>query len=218
MTIAIFDLDHTLLAGDSDHAWGQFLVERGVVDAAAYKRQNDRFYEAYRAGTLDIGEYLQFALRPLAEHELRVLANWRAEFMRSVVLPMIWPSARGLVDKHRQAGHTLIILTSTNDFIAGPIAAEFAVPHLIATRAELLAGRYTGRHCGTPCYREGKVTRLSEWLQAHGEGLGESWCYSDSHNDLPLLALVAHPVAVNPDPALRAHAQVHGWTILSLQD
>lgn len=218
MTIAVFDLDHTLLAGDSDHAWGQFLVERGVVDAAEYKRQNDRFYEAYRAGTLDIGEYLAFALGPLAEHELGVLANWRAEFMRIIVLPMIWPAARRLVDQHRQAGHTLIMLTSTNDFIAAPIATEFGIPHLIATRAELVAGRYTGRFSGTPCYRQGKVTRLNEWLQAHNEGFGESWCYSDSHNDLPLLALVAHPVAVNPDPALQAHAQTHGWPILSLHD
>lgn len=218
LTLAIFDLDQTLLAGDSDHAWGEFLVERGVVDAEAYKRQNDRFYEAYRQGTLDIGEYLAFALGPLAEHEVEVLADWRAEFMRAIVLPMIRPPARALVDKHRQAGHTLIMLTSTNDFVAAPIAAEFGIPHLIATRAELLAGRYTGRVSGTPCYRQGKVTRLTEWLQAHDEGLGESWCYSDSHNDLPLLALAAHPVAVNPDPALRAHAQIHGWPILSLHD
>ncbi len=217
MTIAIFDLDHTLLAGDSDHAWGQFLVERALVDAAEYKRRNDRFYQAYRAGTLDIAEYLAFALQPLAAYEPTALTTWRAQFMQHIVLPMIRPAARALVAKHRQAGHTLIIITSTNDFIASPIAAEFGVPHLIATCAEVVNGRYTGRFSGTPCYREGKVVRLHEWLQAHGETLSESWCYSDSHNDLPLLALTAHPVAVDPDEALRAHALRHGWSILELR-
>jgi HAD superfamily hydrolase (TIGR01490 family) len=216
LTLAIFDLDKTLLAGDSDHAWGEFLVARGLVDGDTYKRYNDRFYAAYQAGELDIGAYLTFALQPLAEHDLATLRRWHSEFMRSTVTHMITPAARALVDQHRAAGHTLIIITSTNDFVAEPIARAFGVEILIATEAEIINGRYTGRFCGIPCYRDGKVARLRAWLQSHAETLADSWCYSDSHNDLPLLAIVDHPVAVNPDAILQAYACDHGWPILML--
>lgn len=216
MSLAIFDLDKTLLSGDSDHAWGEFLAERGLVDGDSYRRENDRYYEAYKAGELDIADYLRFALRPLTEHSLAQLKSWRQQFMHAKILPMITPAARALVTRHRDQGDTLVIITSTNDFIAAPIAAEFGVPHLIASQAELRAGRYTGRVVGVPCYRHGKVERLHAWMREHSESLVDSWCYSDSHNDLPLLELVAHPVAVNPDEILRERAESLGWPILTL--
>jgi HAD superfamily hydrolase (TIGR01490 family) len=216
LTLAIFDLDNTLLSGDSDHAWGEFLVERGLVDGERYKSENNRYYQAYQAGELDIADYLRFALRSLTEHDLAELQRWRQQFMHTRILPMIAPAARALVTRHRDQGHTLVIITSTNDFIAAPIAAEFGVPHLIASQAELRAGRYTGEVVGTPCYRHGKVQRLRAWMAEHGESLVDSWCYSDSHNDLPLLELVEHPVAVNPDGVLRERAESLGWPILSL--
>lgn len=216
MSLAIFDLDKTLLSGDSDHAWGEFLAERGLVDGDSYRRENDRYYEAYKAGELDIADYLRFALQPLTEHSLAELKGWRQQFMPAKILPMITPAARALVTRHRDQGDTLVIITSTNDFIAAPIAAEFGVPHLIASQAELRAGRYTGRVVGVPCYRHGKVERLRAWMRERGESLVDSWCYSDSHNDLPLLELVAHPVAVNPDEILRERAESLGWPILTL--
>lgn len=209
-------MDKTLLAGDSDHAWGEFLVERKLVDGERYKRANDRFYEAYQAGRLDIARYLAFVLRPLAENDPVELERWRKDFMRDKVRPMITPAARDLVAKHRDAGHTLVIITSTIDFVASPIAAEFGVDQLIASQGELIDGRYTGRVKGTPCYRQGKVARLQAWLQQHAQTLTDSWCYSDSHNDLPLLELVDRPVAVNPDAILRRAAESRGWQVITL--
>ncbi|MFQ5994825.1 MAG: HAD family hydrolase [Acidiferrobacterales bacterium] len=217
MALAIFDLDRTLIATDSDHAWGEFLAEQSLVDGEHYARENDRFYQAYQAGTLDIQEYLNFALRPLMEHDRATLEQWRREFVHSKVMPMIKPAARVLLDKHRDLGDTLIIITSTNDFITRPIAAELGVEHLIATRCEIIDGRYTGRVSGTPCYRDGKVQRLREWMHEHNETLNGSWFYSDSHNDLPLLNLVTHPVAVNPDRLLREQAETRGWPIIELR-
>ena len=216
VSLAIFDMDKTLLAGDSDHAWGEFLVERGLVNSERYKRANDRFYEAYRAGRLDIVRYLKFVLRPLAENDPADLRRWREDFMSDKVRPMITPAARGLVAKHRSAGDTLLIITSTIEFVARPIAAEFGVDQLIASEGEQIDGCYTGRVLGTPCYREGKVQRLRAWVKEHSRTLTDSWCYSDSHNDLPLLELVDHPVAVNPDAILRQHAESCGWQILTL--
>ncbi len=216
MSLAIFDMDQTLLAGDSDHAWGEFLVERKLVDGEPYKRANDRFYEAYRAGRLDIARYLAFVLRPLAVNDPAALERWRQEFMREKVRPMITPAARELVGRHRDAGDTLLIITSTIDFVARPIATEFGVDHLLASEGERIDGRYTGRVSGTPCYRHGKVERLQAWVQEHAQTLTHSWCYSDSHNDLPLLELADHPVAVNPDALLRRHAESRGWQVLML--
>ena len=216
MTLAIFDLDNTLLRGDSDHAWGQFLVEHHVVDGAAYRRENERYYAQYRAGTLDIHEFLAFVLRPLAGNDLDTLRAWHARFMREKIGAMITPAARALVESHRARGHTLVIITATNRFVTEPIAAAFNIPHLIATEAEMRDGRYTGNVEGVPCYREGKVERLKAWMTAHGETLEDSWFYSDSHNDLPLLSIVDHAVAVNPDDILRAEAKTRGWRILQL--
>ena len=218
MSLAIFDLDNTLLRGDSDHVWGEFLIEQGAVDRDRFARENNRYYAAYLAGTLDIHEFLeQHQLRPLAEHDRATLERWRNEFMRTRILPLIAPQARALVEKHRSQGHTLLIITATNRFITAPIAAEFGIAHLIATELEERDGRFTGKVAGVPSYREGKVERLGEWLVAHGEILEDSWFYSDSHNDLPLLTRVDHPVAVNADPVLADYAREQGWPSIELR-
>jgi len=220
MRLALFDLDNTLLTGDSDYEWGQFLVDRGVLDRSRYEAQNRAYYEQYVAGTLDIHEYLGFALRPLAEHTPQDLERWHGEFMRLRILPMITPAARALVRRHLDAGDLCAVITATNSFVTAPIAREFGVAHLIATEPETARGRFTGRVAGTPCFREGKVRRLDEWLAGQGRGLGdfaESAFYSDSHNDLALLARVTRPVAVDPDEALAAHAARRGWPVLSLR-
>jgi HAD superfamily hydrolase (TIGR01490 family) len=220
VTLGLFDLDNTLLSGDSDYEWGQFLVDRGVLARGEYEAQNAAFFEQYKAGTLDIHEYLGFALRPLATHAPQDLARWHAEFMQSRILPMITPLARALVRRHLEAGELCAIVTATNSFVTAPIAREFGVPHLIATEPEAQAGRFTGRVAGTPCFREGKIRRVDEWLGGMGkrlEDFADSHFYSDSHNDLPLLERVRRPVAVDPDPQLAAEAARRGWPVISLR-
>lgn len=217
MTLAIFDLDNTLLGGDSDYLWGNYLVEKGLVDGAYYERENQRFYDEYRSGRLDIYEFLDFSLRPLAETPIAQLRALREQFMREKIEPIILPAARALLDHHRQRGHLLLIITATNQFVTAPIAAALGVEHLLATDPEMIDGRYTGRVAGTPTFREGKVQRLTEWLQRHGHPLADAWFYSDSHNDLPLLELVTNPVAVDPDETLRVHAEAKGWPVISLR-
>ena len=218
MSLAIFDLDNTLLGGDSDYLWGQFLVERGLVDGVFYERENQRFYDQYRAGTLDIYEFLTFMLRPLASNPLAELLNWRAQFLEAKIRPILLPRAMELVQQHRTAGNTLLIITATNRFITEPIAEMLGVPNLLATEPEFLDGRYTGRPAGIPCFQQGKVKRLNAWLAATGHDLAGSWFYSDSHNDLPLLSRVTYPVAVDPDEALAEYAQTRGWPMISLRE
>ena len=220
MRLALFDLDNTLLDGDSDYEWGQFLIDLGVLERSEYEAQNSAYYAQYVAGTLDIHEYLGFALRPLAQHTAEDLARWHARFMSERIRPMIRPGARARVRRHLDAGDLCAVITATNSFITAPIAREFGVPHLIATEPESKDGRFTGRVSGTPCFREGKVRRLDEWLASLGQSLEAfetSTCYSDSHNDLPLLGRVRHPVAVDPDETLAQHAAQHGWPVLSLR-
>jgi HAD superfamily hydrolase (TIGR01490 family) len=220
MRLALFDLDNTLLDGDSDYEWGQFLVDRGILERAEYEAQNRAYYEQYAAGTLDIHEYLGFALRPLAAHTQADLARWHADFMHSRVVPMVTAQARSLVRRHLDRGDLCAIITATNSFVTKPIAREFGVQHLIATEPECLDGRFTGRVAGTPCFREGKVHRLDQWLGGLGRRLAEfeeSSFYSDSHNDLPLLERVSRPVAVDPDPALAEEAAQRGWERISLR-
>jgi HAD superfamily hydrolase (TIGR01490 family) len=217
MTLAIFDLDNTLLGGDSDYLWGAYLVAEGLVDGAYYQRENHRFYEEYRRGTLDIYEFLNFSLRPLAENPPEKLLALRERFMAEKIDPIILPAARSLIEYHRQQGHRLLIITATNRFITEPIALALGVEDLLATDPEFRDGRYTGRVAGTPSFREGKVVRLREWLKKNGTNLSDSWFYSDSHNDLPLLEMVSHPVAVDPDDTLRQHAEMKGWPIISLR-
>ena len=220
MNLALFDLDNTLLACDSDYEWGQFLVDRGVLDRADYEAQNASFYEQYKAGTLDIHEFLGFALRPLAEHTPEDLARWHAEFMAARIRPAMGPASRALVRRHLDAGDLCAVVTATNSFVTGPIAREFGVLHLVATEPEQAAGRFTGRVAGTPCFREGKIARVDAWLAGQGRALkdfSKSSFYSDSHNDLPLLERVTHPVAVDPDPNLAAVARARGWPAVSLR-
>lgn len=217
MPLALFDLDNTLLAGDSDYLWGVFLGEIGVVDKVRYESMNQRFYDDYKAGVLDIQEFLSFSLRPLADNDPQDLAGWHARFMTEMIEPLITPAAEALVARHREAGDTLMIITATNSFVTAPIARRFGIEHLIATEPERIGGRYTGRVAGTPSFREGKVVRLTEWLHATGQNLAGSWFYSDSHNDLPLLERVDHPVGVDPDPQLLHHAETRGWPVISLR-
>jgi HAD superfamily hydrolase (TIGR01490 family) len=217
--LALFDLDNTLLSGDSDFEWAQFLIEQGVLDRGAYEARNLEFYEQYKQGTLDIHEFLDFQLKPLARHPRRVLDAWHRGFMERKVLLMIRPAARRLVERHR--ADLRVIVTATNSFVTRPIAREFGVDNLVATEPAQIDGEFTGAVDGTPCFRDGKVRRVEAWLASREQSLQsfeQSWFYSDSLNDLPLLARVTDPVAVDPDETLRAHAGQHGWRIISLND
>ena len=218
MPLAIFDLDNTLLAGDSDHRWGEFLCERGYVDAALYQRQNDTFYEDYKAGRLDVLAYQNFCQEILGKTELEVLDAWHKDFMAECIEPLVLAKAEALLAEHRAAGDYLLIITATNRFITGPIAARLGVNALLATECEVLDGHYSGRSTDVPCFQDGKVTRLNRWLKETGRSLDGACFYSDSINDLPLLEAVTTPVAVDPDDKLRAVASERGWQILSLRD
>lgn len=218
MALAIFDLDNTLLAGDSDYLWGQFLVEQGLVDAAEYEAANNRFYQDYLNGTLDNDAYLAFALAPLARHEPDLLRAWRSRFIAEKIHPVLLPAAKALINEHRRRGDTPMIITATNRFVTEPIAELLGIEHLLATEPEMLDGRYTGRPTGIPTFREGKIRALERWLEQHQQNLQGSWFYSDSHNDIPLLGYVEHPVAVDPDPKLRAYAEARGWPVISLRE
>jgi len=220
VNLALFDLDLTLLPIDSDHAWGEFMIELGWVDAVAFRAGNDAFYADYRAGRLDIAAYIAFAAAPLRKRSAAELASGRERFMREVVAPALGPAAQTLVDSHRALGDRLALVTSTNDFITTPIAAALGIDALIATRLERDAdGAPTGRIDGEPAFREGKVARVGQWLAASGAGWSDFArisVYSDSLNDLALLERATDPVATNPSPELEAVARARGWRILTL--
>jgi HAD superfamily hydrolase (TIGR01490 family) len=216
MSLAIFDLDNTLLSGDSDYLWGVYLGEIGVVDREEYEAKNQQFYDEYKRGELDIMAFLAFSLRPLAENDPQDLLRWRAEFVEQKIRPLVGQAALDLVEQHRAAGDTLLVITATNTFVTRPIVDLFGIEQLIGTEPEQADGRYTGRVAGTPSFRDGKVTRLQAWLEQTGESLHGASFYSDSHNDLPLLQQVDKPVAVDPDEELRRHAGDVGWPIISL--
>ncbi len=217
MPLALFDLDNTLLAGDSDYLWGCFLVEKGLVDKQLYEEANLRFYREYSQGTLDIHEFLNFALQPLANNDATVLRSYHQEFMEQHIQPIMTQRGRDLINEHRSRGDHPVIITATNSFVTGPIAHAFGVSDLIATEAEMIDGQYTGKVAGTPCFQHGKIERLHAWLGRTRMDFDDSWFYSDSHNDLPLLEAVDHPVAVDPDGQLRAIAAKRGWVITSFR-
>ncbi|MEX3582363.1 MAG: HAD family hydrolase [Burkholderia sp.] len=221
--LALFDLDHTLIPIDSDHEWGRFMIKLGLVDAEGFKRQSDRFYADYKAGTLDIHAYLAAALAPLAKHPRAQLDAWHDQYMQEVIRPAMLPAALDLVRRHREAGDLCCIVTATNAFVTRPIADAFGVETLIACEVETVDGHpasdLTGRATGVPSFREGKRARTEAWLASLCKSLADferSYFYSDSHNDIPLLAKVTDPVATNPDDTLRTHAREQGWRILDL--
>jgi HAD superfamily hydrolase (TIGR01490 family) len=219
MKLAIFDLDNTLIGGDSDYEWGQFMVRKGVVDGEYYARQNDAFYEDYKAGTLDILAYQRFALAPLVGQSLETLAAWHVEFMQASIIPIELPKARALIERHRLQGHHLLVITATNRFITEPIVHWLGIDALIATEPERdELGHILGDVVGIPSFQEGKIQRLAHWLSQQKVAVSEMWFYSDSRNDLPLLQGVNHPIAVDPDDFLRAEALRLGWPVISLRD
>lgn len=218
MALAIFDLDNTLIAGDSDHGWGEFLVAKNKVDRDHYQKMNDRFYADYEAGCLDIMAYLEFSLAPLAATPMAELTQLHLDFMQQVIAPLRLPKAEALIEKHRRAGDRLLVITSTNRFIVEPICQALGIDELLATDPEIIDGRYSGKIIGVPTYQNGKVERLSLWLTENNETLTGSYFYSDSINDMPLLLEVDNPVAVDPDEALATEATTKGWKIISLRE
>jgi len=220
LRLTIFDLDWTLIDGDSGFEWPLFLADIGVHDRAQCEALVRRLDAETRAGTLDMEEYLRFQLDPLSGYPREVAEDWRAQFLRERAVPLIKPGARPLVEEHLSRSDSVVIITGTSRFVAEPIAAELGVRALIATDAEEEGGRFTGKVAGVPCFKEGKVTRLETWLGEQGlawECVAECWFYSDSGNDIPLLSRVDHPVAVDPGSSLRLHAEAHGWPITSLK-
>ena len=217
MALAIFDLDNTLISDDSDYLWGQFLVERGVVDGTHYERENLRFYDEYKNGTLDIMAFLAFSLKPLADNPLENLKQWRTEFFKEKIEPNLLSTAMKIVNRHKTNGDHVMIITATNSFVTRPIADAYGIETLIATEPEWDGSQYTGRIYGTPCFQSGKVERLELWLQENNRQIDGSYFYSDSHNDLPLLERVTHPVAVDADEKLTTIATERGWQQLSFR-
>ena len=221
MHLALFDLDNTLLAGDSDYEWTQHLLSKGILDRETFEARNQEFYEQYKAGQLNIVEFLDFQLQSLARNSRADLEAWHDEFMAERILPILGQQSRDLVKRHQDAGDLCAVVTATNSFVTGPICRELGINHLIATIAAQKNGQFTGKPRGTPSFREGKITRVEDWLESIGlwwSSFERSWFYSDSLNDLPLLSMVSDPVAVNPDDTLRAHATNEGWKIMSLRD
>ncbi len=217
MTLALFDLDNTLLQTDSDHAWGSFLARHQLVDDAEHRRMNDYFYEQYTAGILDIHEYAQFSQKFLSENEPTKLVELHQQFMQEDILPNISTASRELVKKHQEQGHTLVVITATNRFVTAPIVHELGIEHLLAIEIKMEDGRYTRETDGITTFRESKVTRLNAWLENRSETLEGSYFYSDSHNDLPLLEIADHPVVVDPDPKLTVVAEQNNWPVISLK-
>lgn len=215
--VAFFDLDNTLIGGDSDYLWGEHLSEIGAVDAVEHRRRNEEFLSAYRQGALDVEKFLAFQLTPLRRYGMHELEGWRAEFIRSTIAPLVLPKAVDLLGRHRRRGESLVIITSTNRFITEPIARLLEVDHLLATDPEIRAGRFTGRVVGPPCSGQGKVTHAKRWASVHDACLGDAVFYTDSIADLPLMEAVGLPHAVDPDERLGAVARWRGWPILTLR-
>ncbi|CAN4267820.1 SerB Phosphoserine phosphatase [Methylophilaceae bacterium] len=218
--LALFDLDNTLLAGDSDYNWSLFLIKQGLLDEKTHHERNEQFYLDYKNGNLDIYKFLAFQLKPLSEHSVADLNALHAKYMDTVIRPMMTKKAQDLVNQHKAQGDLCLVITATNSFVTKPIAQAYGIAHLIGTDPEMVNGAYTGGVAGVPSFQEGKVTRLKQWLTERGQELADfeqSYFYSDSHNDLPLMKLVTHPVAVDADAKLTDYAQQHGWPHISLR-
>jgi len=216
MTLAIFDLDHTLITGDSDYLWGEYMVENNIVDEQEFRSRNEIYYQDYQRGTLNNEQYLEFALKPLTQHSIEELYAWRADYVEKWIKPIIAPGAQELLDNHRNQNHELLIISATHLFVTAPIAQLLGVPTVLSTEPEIIDNRYTGRYLGTPTYQEGKVTALHEWLAKSVQRMDGSYFYSDSINDLALLEKVDHPITVHPDEQLEAIAEERGWPIINL--
>ena len=220
MNLAIFDLDNTLLNGDSDYNWSLFLIKKGILDQSIYEQQNEEFFKDYKTGSLDIDAYAEFQFKPLRENERFFLNDLRDEYVATIIRPMITEKAKDLVNEHRSQGDQLLIITATNSFITKPIAALFGIEELIGTDLEEINNQFTGKIKGVASFQEGKVTRLNQWLDNKHLTLAQfdkTFFYSDSKNDLPLLRIVSHPVAVNPDATLNTEAKKNNWPIMSLR-
>ena len=219
--LALFDLDNTLLAGDSDYNWSLFLISEGLLDAKTHQDRNEQFYQDYKNGCLNITEFLAFQLKPLSEHSKQFLDELHVKYMDKVIRPMMTKKAQALVDEHKAAGDLCVVITATNSFVTKPIATAYGIEHLLGSDPEIVNGQYTGGVTGVPTYKEGKVIRLNQWLEARGSKLSDydvSYFYSDSHNDLPLMKLVTNPVAVDADETLTAYAKAQAWPAISLRD
>jgi HAD superfamily hydrolase (TIGR01490 family) len=216
MTLAIFDLDHTLITGDSDYLWGEYMVENNIVDEQEFRARNEIYYQDYQRGTLDNKQYLKFALQPLTQYSIEELNTWRADYVEKWIKPIIAPGARELLDNHRRQNHELLIISATHLFVTAPIAQLLGVPTVLSTEPEIIDNRYTGRYLGTPTYQEGKVTALHEWLAKSAHSMDGCYFYSDSINDLALLEQVDNPITVHPDEKLEAIAEDRGWPIINL--
>lgn len=220
MNLALFDLDNTILAGDSDYNWSRFLIQEGYLDGAIHAEKNEKFYADYKAGTLDIYAFVEFQFKPLARNPRTVLNQLLKKYVEEVIKPMITEKARALVKSHQDEGDLIIVITATNSFITKPIAELFGIENLIGTDPEEKEGEFTGKVSGLPSFKEGKVTRLEAWLKGKNLSLAsfeKSYFYSDSHNDLPLMQKVTHPVAVDSDDVLSEYAQSKGWPQISLR-
>ncbi len=217
MSLAIFDLDNTLLKGDSDQLWGAFIAEHSGIDKVEHNRINQQFYQDYLDGNLNVKDFLSFSLLPLANNDIESLLQWRKIFINNHILPLVLPKAIELISNHRKKGDFLMIITATNRFITEPIADIFGIPTLLATEPEFINNRYTGKYLGTPTFKEGKVIALNNWLKKHPNDLVDSYFYSDSHNDIPLLNQIGNPIAVDPDDILRQYALERNWQTISLR-
>lgn len=217
MALAIFDLDNTLIGGDSDYLWGKFLIKQGLVDAENFEKQNEQFYEDYKAGSLDIMAYQRFSLAPIANRPMEELSEWHQQFMQDFIQPIYLEKAQTLVNNHRDKGDTLLVITATNSFVTRPIAKLYGIENLLGTDPEVKDGMFTGEVDGIPTFQHGKVERLNMWLKETGENLENSHFYSDSHNDIPLLEEVSFPIVVDADEQLLAHAQKKDWPTISLR-
>ena len=215
MSLAIFDLDNTLIGGDSDFLWGEFIGEEGIVDANAYRKKNEYFYQQYDLGTLDIYAWLEFCLEPLTRYSMTELQELHHRFMAQKIEPILLDKAQNCINRHKERGDTVLVITASTSFVTAPIVKKYGINHLLATEPEIKGGRYTGGVSGIPCFQAGKIDKLMPWLQKNEETLTGSTFYSDSHNDLPLLELVDNPVAVNADKILTKIAEKKGWEVLN---